>query len=176
MRILSTTLLVGAASAAAPGLQQVLGAHKEYAENVAQQGANVVSKPLEHLQEQFKTLSGEARKLWEEVSNFFPESMGGAPILSLPKKHTRRPASHWDHHVSGADVQDLWVSGTDGTKEREIDGRLEAYDLRVKKVDPSALGIDPGVKQYSGYLDDNEEDKHLFYCKFDNAFLGSATV
>jgi hypothetical protein len=34
----------------------------------------------------------------------------------------------------------------------------------VKAVDPSKLGVDPGVKQYSGYLDDNENDKHLFYC------------
>jgi cathepsin A (carboxypeptidase C) len=152
-------------------MQQVLGAHKEFAENVAQQGANVLSnpleylsKPLQHLAEDFKSLSGEARKMWEDVSNHFPEASSG-PMVSLPKKHTRRPASHWDHHVSGADVQSLWVSGTDGTKEREVDGKLDAYDLRVKKVDPSALGIDPGVKQYSGYLDDNEEDKHLFYCK-----------
>jgi cathepsin A (carboxypeptidase C) len=36
--------------------------------------------------------------------------------------------------------------------------------MRVKKVDPAALGVDK-VKQYSGYLDDEEEDKHLFYCE-----------
>jgi cathepsin A (carboxypeptidase C) len=165
MRLLSATLLAGAASAASPPLQQVLGAHREYAENVAQKGAEAVSKPLQQLQDQFKSLSGEARQLWEEVSNYFPEAMDSAPLLSLPKRHTRRPDSHWDYHVSGADVQDIWVAGADGTKEREVDGKLEAYNLRAKKVDPSALGIDPGVKQYSGYLDDNEDDKHLFYCK-----------
>jgi cathepsin A (carboxypeptidase C) len=27
------------------------------------------------------------------------------------------------------------------------------------------LGVDK-VKQYSGYLDDEEEDKHLFYCEY----------
>jgi len=31
-----------------------------------------------------------------------------------------------------------------------------------KKVDPSKLGVDT-VKQYSGYLDDEKNDKHLFY-------------
>lgn len=45
------------------------------------------------------------------------------------------------------------------------DGKLSKYDLRSKAVDPSELGVDPGVKQYSGYLDDNENDKHLFYCE-----------
>ncbi|KAJ5781913.1 uncharacterized protein N7518_010396 [Penicillium psychrosexuale] len=167
MRVLSATLLVGAASAAAPPFQQVLGAHREYAENVAQQGADAL-KPLQQLQDQFKSLSGEARQLWEEVSNYFPESMESAPLLSLPKKHTRRPDSHWDYHVSGAEVQDIWVSNAEGVKEREVEGKLEDYSLRAKKVDPSALGIDPGVKQYSGYLDDNENDKHLFYWFFES--------
>jgi cathepsin A (carboxypeptidase C) len=41
---------------------------------------------------------------------------------------------------------------------------LEQYNLRGKKVDPSKLGVDT-VKQYSGYLDDEANDKHLFYCK-----------
>jgi cathepsin A (carboxypeptidase C) len=166
MRLLSATLLAGAASAATPSFQQVLGGHKEFAENVAKQGTDAFSK----LSEQFKSLSGEARQLWEEVSASFPESMDSAPMLSLPKKHTRRPDSHWDYHVSGADVQSIWVEGTDGTKEREVDGKLDTYGLRAKKVDPSALGIDPGVKQYSGYLDDNENDKHLFYCELYDQF------
>lgn len=84
-----------------------------------------------------------------------------------PKPHTRRPDSTWDHIVRGADVQHAWVDGPRGW-EREIDGHLAAYDLRAKAVDPSELGIDPGVKQFSGYLDDNEEDKHLFYWFFES--------
>lgn len=48
--------------------------------------------------------------------------------------------------------------------ERAIDGKLEAYNLRAKRVDPSKLGVDT-VKQYSGYLDDEKNDKHLFYCR-----------
>jgi L-rhamnose mutarotase len=38
-----------------------------------------------------------------------------------------------------------------------------------------ALGIDPGVKQYSGYLDDDENDKHLFYCEFETS-VGAEVV
>ncbi|KAF7714553.1 Carboxypeptidase [Penicillium ucsense] len=190
MRLLPATLLVGAASAAAPPLQQVMGAHREHVEDLAKQGSNIVedwakmgsnvledwakkgadaiSEPLEKLKNEFSSLSDEARGLWEEVAHQFPNTMDHAPMLSLPKKHTRRPDSHWDHVVRGKDVQNIWVSGADGQKEREISGKLESYDLRVKKVDPSALGVDPHVKQYSGYLDDNENDKHLFYWFFES--------
>lgn len=190
MRLLPATLLVGAASAAAPPLQQVMGVHREHAEGLAKQGSNIIedwakagsnvledwakkgadaiSEPMEKLKKEFSSLSDEARGLWEEVAHQFPNTMDHAPMLSLPKKHTRRPDSHWDHVVRGKEVQDIWVSGADGQKEREIGGKLESYDLRVKKVDPSALGVDPNVKQYSGYLDDNENDKHLFYCKMDS--------
>ncbi|CAI7585587.1 unnamed protein product [Penicillium manginii] len=182
MRVIPTALLVGAASAAAPPFQQVIGSQNEQMDNWAQQGSDLfkqghdafkqgsefLSKPLQNLQDQFKTLSGEARQLWQEVADHFPNSMEQAPMLSLPKKHNRRPDSHWDHVVRGEEVQSVWVTGAGGTKEREIDGKLEAYDLRVKKVDPSVLGVDPDVKQYSGYLDDNENDKHLFYWFFES--------
>ncbi|KAJ5679884.1 Carboxypeptidase [Penicillium macrosclerotiorum] len=179
MRVVPATLLVGAAAAAAPPFQQVIAPHREQFEDLAKQGANIYedwikqgsdafSKPLQQLKDHFSTVSDEARELWEEVANYFPNDMHSAPMLSLPKKHTRRPASQWDHVVHGEDVQNIWVSNADGTKEREIGGKLEAYDLRVKKVDPSSLGVDPNVKQYSGYLDDNENDKHLFYWFFES--------
>lgn len=164
MRLLPATLLVGAASAAVPPMQQVMNGQYEKPGAVTSDSEDIFSKPLQKLQDHLKTLSDEARGMWEEVSNLFP-NMDQTPMLSLPKKHTRRPDSHWDQVVRGADLQKIWVEGTDGVKHREVGGRLEAYDLRVKKVDPSALGIDPGVKQYSGYLDDNDNDKHLFYCK-----------
>jgi len=162
MRVLSTALLIGAAAAAVPQpAQQVLELPKK-----GDKGApETLSKPLHHLEEQLKSLSDEARALWDEVSSLFPNALDRVPFFSLPKKHTRRPDSHWDHIVRGSDVQNIWVTGKNGQKEREIGGKLESYDLRVKKVDPSSLGIDPGVKQYAGYLDDNENDKHLFYCK-----------
>ena len=94
----------------------------------------------------------------------YPGDMDEARFFSTPKAHHRRPDNHWDHILRGADVQSVWVENEKGEKERDVDGRLNAYDLRAKAVDPGVLGVDPKVKQYSGYLDDIENDKHLFYC------------
>jgi cathepsin A (carboxypeptidase C) len=163
MRVLPATLLIGAAAAAVPQVQQVLDLPKDLPKKGAE-AVSQISQPLQHLKDHLKSLSDDARGLWDEVSSIFPGAMESVSMLSMPKKHTRRPDSHWDHIVRGSDVQDVWVTGANGEKEREVDGKLESYDLRVKKVDPSSLGVDT-VKQYSGYLDDNENDKHLFYCK-----------
>lgn len=168
MRILQATLLVGAATAAAPPLQKILGVPESTRPEEStrlEQSTSDWSKPLQNFQEQIKSFTDDARELWDEVYHEFSDAINQNPIFSLPKKHTRRPDSHWDHIVRGSDVQAIWTTGANGEREREIDGKLEAYDLRIKKTDPSSLGIDPDVKQYTGYLDDNENDKHLFYCE-----------
>jgi len=157
MKVLATSLLLGVAAAAVSPKQQVLQAPQE--------ASSAWAKPLHNLQDALKSLTTEARAVWDEVSLLYPEEMAKASFFSAPKKHTRRPDHEWDHIVRGADVQKVWVENAAGKKEREIDGKLDTYDMRVKKVDPSELGVDPGVKQYSGYLDDNENDKHLFYCE-----------
>ncbi|MCJ1476185.1 hypothetical protein MMC13_004850 [Lambiella insularis] len=122
----------------------------------------------EWLQESLDALSVEERAVWDEVSMMFPKHMSSAMKPTSPKKHNRRPDDYWTHITSGADIQSVWIENAKGEKEREIDGRLENYNLRTKKIDPSALGVDPDVKQYSGYLDDEEEDKHLFYWFFES--------
>ena len=155
MKAIAASLFLGAA-VASPPLQQVLTAPKEALKNP--------SGHLQTIKDHLKTIPEELERLTEELYAGFPD-LDGIPLLSSPKKHTRRPDSHWDHIVRGHDIQSVWVENANGEKEREIEGQLEAYDLRVKKVDPGSLGIDPDVKQYSGYLDDNENDKHLFYCK-----------
>ena len=129
--------------------------------------SSILSKPLHILSESFETLTSEAKQLWNDLAAEFPQAVEEFSFFSSPKRHVRRPDGEWDHIVRGADVQSVWVQGADGEKHREVGGRLESYDLRVKAVDPSKLGVDPDVKQYSGYLDDNENDKHLFYCKCD---------
>lgn len=125
------------------------------------------TKPLHNLEESLKSLTGEARRIWDEVALMFPGSFEQAAFFTAPKPHTRKPDHEWDHVVKGADVQSVWVENANGEKERELDGKLENYNLRVKAVDPSSLGVDK-VKQYSGYLDDEEEDKHLFYWFFES--------
>lgn len=123
------------------------------------------AKPLEVLKDSLKNLGDDAKHAWNDLAAAFPDAVNDYTFFSAPKKHARRPDSEWDHIVRGGDVQSVWVEGADGQKHREIDGKLQKYDLRVKVVDTSTLGVDPGVKQFSGYLDDNENDKHLFYCK-----------
>jgi len=160
MKVAASALLFGAATASIlPSQQQVLQAPK--------QASDAWTKPLQNLQDNLKSLTGEARQLWDEVSMMFPGSMDQASFFSLPKGHTRKHNSEWDHILKGKDIQSVWVENANGEKEREIEGRLEQFSLRTKKVDPKALGVDK-VKQYSGYLDDEEEDKHLFYWFFES--------
>jgi cathepsin A (carboxypeptidase C) len=155
MRALATALVLGVAAAVVPP-QQVLQAPAE--------DARFLAKPLHKFHESFDALDNKASAMLEEVLAMFPDALDKMPSFLMPKKHNRRPDSEWDHIVRGVDVQRIWVEGEDGQQHRENDGKLDVYDLRVKVVDPSVLGVDPGVKQYSGYLDNNEQDKHLFYC------------
>ena len=160
MKAFATALLVGVAAAAVPGQHPL-----QLPKNLPQAAKNAWSNQLHNLKDSLSALTAEARAVWDEVALMYPEDMAAATFFSPPKKHKRRPDDEWDYHVKGDEVQSVWVNNEKGEKEREIDGKIGTYDLRVKRVDPSALGVDPGVKQYSGYLDDNENDKHLFYCE-----------
>jgi cathepsin A (carboxypeptidase C) len=162
MKVAASALLVGAASAAvAPQQQQIL----KFPDSFSEIKSSSWTKPLQNLEESLKSLTSEARATWDEVAMMFPESFDKAAFFTNPKPATRKHDSEWDHVVKGSDVQNVWVENEHGEQERDIDGKLENYNLRVKHVDPSALGVDK-VKQYSGYLDDEEEDKHLFYCEY----------
>lgn len=157
MKLLASTILLGAATTAL-AQQQVLQKPLKH---------DAWSKPLDSIKESMHGMTAEAKQVWDEVSMMFPEAMDKAKLLSSPKPHTRKPDSKWDYVVKGADIQSVWVENAKGEKEREIEGSLESYNLRAKKVDPSKLGVDT-VKQYSGYLDDEENDKHLFYWFFES--------
>jgi cathepsin A (carboxypeptidase C) len=75
---------------------------------------------------------------------------------STGRRVNRRPDEAWQHVVKGADVASGRSLGEDSI--------LTNFNLRANKVDPASLGVDT-VKQISGYLDNEEEDKHLFYCQ-----------
>ncbi|KAK2594491.1 carboxypeptidase C [Conoideocrella luteorostrata] len=89
------------------------------------------------------------------VAAALPSPAGNA---SPPLRQSfRKPDSDWNHVIQGADVK----------TSKGFGGQLENYALRANKVDPSSLRVDT-VKQYSGYLDDNSTDKHLFYWFFES--------
>lgn len=169
MRIAASTVLLGAASAASfQQAQHVLSNGFDRAQEamkpISEAFADAAGRPIENIEEAFGGMTSEAKALWDEIKLLVPDSAFEHPTwTSKPKPHRRR--KDWDHVVKGADVQSLWVQDTDGESHREIDGRLEDFNLRVKSVDPSKLGVDK-VKQYSGYLDDEANDKHLFYCEY----------
>ncbi|KAF4547138.1 Serine carboxypeptidase-like protein 6 [Elsinoe fawcettii] len=159
MKVTASALLVGAASASYLPQQFPL--------QIPKQVSSAWDKPLHQLKDSLKHMTGEAKKAWDDVAMMFPEEMDKAAFFSNPKAHTRKADKHWDFITSGAEVQNVWVTNSQGQKERELDGKLETFNLRTKKVDPASLGVDK-VKQYSGYLDNEEEDKHLFYWFFES--------
>ncbi|KAK9779485.1 putative Serine carboxypeptidase [Seiridium cardinale] len=168
MRVATSTLLLGAASVAVAQHEQiVLGGVQDVFKPIADSTAGSAQAALEKIEETLGKIPTEAKGLWDEMQLLVPGFMEKAQhMVSRPKAHKRKPDSEWDHVVKGADIQSMWTK-TDGEEHRVIDGTLETYNLRAKKVDPSALGVDK-VKQYSGYLDDEANDKHLFYWFFES--------
>lgn len=178
MRIATSTVLLGAASASAATFQQntqhVLGGGFDRVHEAMRPLAESFSGSLESFEKAFDGLDSKTKALWDEVKLLVPEgAFDHSKWFTKPKPHRKR--HDWDHVVKGEEVQKLWVQDTEGESHREIDGRLNSYNLRVKSVDPKKLGVDT-VKQYSGYLDDEENDKHLFYCKFDMLFSFISTA
>ena len=167
MKLLASSLLLGAASATIAPQQQVLGnsiAAEIPLDGALKSGSDAWSKAKHFFSESLSGLTADAKAAWDEVALHFPEDMEKTFSFPSPKPSHRKPDTAWDYVVKGADIQSVWVQNAQGEKEREIDGKLATYNLRAKRVDPSKLGVDT-VKQFSGYLDDEENDKHLFYCK-----------
>ena len=155
MRAALCSALVAAASTSAsftPQQQQVLGKQN-------------VGSILEEVQRLYGSMSEEEHRIWEFTAREVPDAFEKLGQLPPPKPFSRRSNDEWDHIIKGADLQSVWVENENGEQERAIDGKLEDYSLRSKSVDPSKLGVD-SVKQYSGYLDDDANDKHLFYCMY----------
>ncbi|KAK4661690.1 uncharacterized protein QC763_706790 [Podospora pseudopauciseta] len=172
MRIAASTVLLGVASAASfqQQTQHVLSSGYERAQAgmkpLAEQFVDAAGKPIANIEEAFHGMTAEVKALWDEIKLLVPESaFNHSNWFTKPKPARRR--HDWDHVVKGADVQKLWVQGESGEDHRQVDGKLADFNLRVKAVDPSKLGVDK-VKQYSGYLDDEANDKHLFYWFFES--------
>lgn len=163
MKGLALSLLLGAVAAQQQRVLKVPDLHNVV--DKAADKASTLAKPLQQLKDTIDSLTVDAQNLWDDIALNFPESVDKAAFLSSPKPHKRR--EDWEQVMKGADIQDLWTTNAQGDREREIDGQLSSYTLRSKSVDPASLGVD-NVTQYSGYLDDDAEDKHLFYWMFES--------
>ncbi|KJZ79011.1 Carboxypeptidase Y-like A [Hirsutella minnesotensis 3608] len=172
MRLSTSALVLGAASSAVGFQDQKVlngGGSKPHAGfgSVHLDDFDSWTKPLTDV---YGQMSSEAKATWRQLSDMMPDAVEAIKKhmeSSKPKKHSRIADNKWDHVVRGADVQKLWVEGDAGEPRRKVGGKLDNFSLRVKSVDPKKLGVDK-VKQYSGYLDDDEKDKHLFYWFFES--------
>jgi cathepsin A (carboxypeptidase C) len=160
MKFIATAALFGAAAALLPP-QLVINDDDRNG-----RGSQAGKGPLDFVLDSMRGMTDEARKTWEEISTLYPEDMEAAVnrIFSHPKPHNRKPDSQWDYVVKGADVHQAWIANEHKSTHAESDNPLAGYSLRAKHVDPAKLGVDT-VKQYSGYLDIEAEDKHFFYCE-----------
>lgn len=175
MKFSTSALALGAASTAfAVQDQKVLNKPgSSFFDNISGSGFNFdlhFDSWVKEFKDTWGDISSEAKATWQEIAMVAPEAMEAFKRTlepTKPRKVTRKPDSHWDHIVKGADLEALTVTDSNGQSRRKIGGKLEQYDLRARNVDPKKLGVDD-VKQYAGYLDDNEEDKHLFYWFFES--------
>lgn len=101
MKLLASTVLLGAAAAALPPHQHVMQSPLHHSKPVA----DVWSKSLHAFSDALKDMTAEAKAVWDEVAMMFPEAMDEISFFSTPKPHVRKPDSAWDYIVKGADIQ-----------------------------------------------------------------------
>ncbi len=63
--------------------------------------ADAIGSGAGGLDEALRGASSEVKALWEDLKMLVPGAVGNLSFLSQPKKHTRRPDSHWDYVVKG---------------------------------------------------------------------------
>ncbi|QLL30233.1 hypothetical protein HG536_0A00500 [Torulaspora globosa] len=125
-----------------------------FAFNQNHEGSSLLEKAIEALKMDHKevlgSLSADIKQSWEEMPFKFPVEVSQMQFVTKPKDPSAIfSRKNWDITVQSEDVQN--------------------YQLRINKLkDPQVLGIDPDVKQYTGYLDVEDEDKHFFFWSFES--------
>lgn len=130
-----------------------------------------IAQISEHLDSLGGDFTTEAITAWNKIAELYPEDTISAvqAMLGMGKPKagvTRKPDSDWDFIVQGDEVVSALGSNIEGHE------KLKGTKLRIKK--PGNLGVDAGVKQYSGYLDVDDNQKHFFFCKFGSFGTASA--
>ncbi|KAG5419542.1 CPYA [Candida metapsilosis] len=94
--------------------------------------------------EPLESLTHETKKIWSDM--ILNSKQFGDLRFTIPGKAGKIIKQQFDFHVK--------------------DQELPNHQLRVKST-PEDLGVD-SVKQYSGYLDVDDEDKHFFFWAFES--------
>lgn len=133
-------------------VQQILGSKVEQVSaqydsfiEVLKSKGDIFTKIGSYISDPALTLSAESRKAWSEILMEFPETVANLDFMA-PAKKLASTRAKFDFHVQ--------------------DAKLPNHQLRVKST-PESLGIDK-VKQYLGYLDVEDEDKHFFFWAFES--------
>lgn len=107
---------------------------------------NVIESIAKYLNEPLSEIPKNTKQIWLEMMLQFPDTVGKMNFKTNPKTVTPKSSDMFDFHVE--------------------DTKVPNHKLRVKST-PKDLGIDD-VKQYTGYLDVKDEDKHFFYWFFES--------
>ena len=127
------------------GYDAIGQSYNQAAQTFEAMSSDLVQLLASALGEDVPLITSEERSLWSEVLLKFPTQVALMRIASSPLKPVQEKVL-FDFHVT--------------------DAKLPDHALRVKST-PEDLGIDT-VKQYTGYLDVVEEDKHFFYWFFES--------
>ena len=115
-----------------------------------QQASKLLKDLATELGQRVEDIPKEASKLWAQVLTEFPNALD-----DLTFSTARQLANKYKGHV--LDRNDwLYIAS---------DKKFPGHALKVKS--PESLKVDT-VKQYSGYLEKKEEDKHFFYWFFES--------
>ncbi|ANB15612.1 carboxypeptidase C PRC1 [Sugiyamaella lignohabitans] len=104
---------------------------------------SIIEQAAEYFNDSKSLLSPHIYSLWESLARDHPDAVKQALSLSKPVKTS--PQSNWLYQVTNDQIPNR--------------------KLRIKT--PGELGID-SVKQYSGYLDIEDDDKHFFFWFFES--------
>ncbi|RKP32678.1 hypothetical protein METBISCDRAFT_29544 [Metschnikowia bicuspidata] len=127
------------------GYDAIGQSYNQAAQTLEAMSSDLVQLLASTLGEDVPLITSEERSLWSEMLLKFPTQMALMRIKSSPLKPVQEEVL-FDFHVT--------------------DAKLPDHALRVKST-LEDLGIDT-VKQYTGYLDVVEEDKHFFYWFFES--------
>ncbi|KAH3899407.1 probable Carboxypeptidase Y [Saccharomycodes ludwigii] len=117
--------------------------------NHQQQHESFLQTALEKIGLSYKDIPSDLKDVYHDIAMRFPTELSQLQLTTSPKKV----------RLNKKKTADVVVTNE----------KLSNYQLRVNSIrNPSKLGIDPGVKQYTGYLDIEDEDKHFFYWFFES--------